>query len=162
MRYSLLLPALTLVASASWLVSCGNESSYNTAYASTAPLTDTIPEPYGTTMKGAVPVPSAFAPLLGRWQSIVDPEEVLHFLPGRYISYYGGEKIVEEVMHYHANCPAECTTSHEGAMEFPCFTIDSEYGSSCFALVKVSENTLELSLLGGPGNTLSYQRLIEE
>lgn len=121
---------------------------------------DTIPENY--TVKGSAPVPPLFAPMMGQWVSTYDELEVLHFLPGKYTTYYDGQKVVEENMSYHAECPKECAPDLEGEMDFPCFMLEGEYGKTCFALVEVSENELQLSMLGGRGNTLVYKRLLEQ
>lgn len=122
--------------------------------------TDTIPE--SVSIKGAAPVPPLFAPMMGQWVSTYDELEVLHFLPGKYITYYDGQKVVEENMSYHANCPQDCLPESETALDFPCFVLEGEYGNTCFALVEISENELQLSMLGGRGNTLIYKRLLDQ
>lgn len=115
---------------------------------------DSIPTSYS--IKGVAMAPADFAPMMGRWMSTFDEKEVVHFTPGRYSSYYNGEKIVEEKMVYYHVCPDNC----EGAAELnkPCFVLASEYGQMCFAILKHTDEELELTMLGQDNANLTYVR----
>lgn len=158
MRLTLLLlsPLLVVLMSNTGCGAAGTD-----AQAGAPPRVDTIPDHY-VTSKGLAEVPAPFTSMLGRWQSTHDPKEVIHFLPGRYITYYGGEQVVEEQMSYHEICPAFCTGETEAAPAYPCFVLEGEYDASCFAVLKQEGDRLELSMLGGAGNTLVYERFVEE
>ncbi len=142
------------------LISCGSKDSAPIAQTMPAPAVinlDSLPESY--TARSVTAVPTAFGPLMGQWVSAFDDQETLHFLPGRYITYYDGQKVVEEAMSYFDQCPEACGLS-EGQTG-PCFTLEGEFGASCFAIVRLSEEEMELAIPGG-GPTLIYRRLVEQ
>jgi len=115
---------------------------------------DSIPVSYS--IKGASMAPADFSPMMGRWISTFDNKEIVQFTPGRYASFYAGEKVVEETMIYYHVCPDNC----EGAAELgkPCFVLSSEFGQTCFAIINHTDNELELTMLGSGGVSLAYVR----
>jgi len=114
---------------------------------------DSIPVQYS--VKGIANAPSDFIPMLGQWVSTFDEDESVHFTPGKYISYYKGEKVVEEHMVYYRVCPDNCGSNGNKA----CFVLASDYGQNCFSIVSHTDQRLELSLLGsGNDNVLTYVR----
>jgi hypothetical protein len=115
---------------------------------------DTIPVSYST--KGVAQAPTEFAPMMGQWESTMDPGEMVHFLPGKYISYYEGNKVVEENMTYFDVCPNSCTNGVGPAQ--PCFVVASPYNQMCFTIVQHTDQQLQLSLLGSNGGIMTYQR----
>jgi len=115
---------------------------------------DTIPVSYS--IKGVAQAPLEFSGMMGEWVAAYDEQEAVRFLPGKYISYYNGEKIVEENMTYYQVCPETCTGG-EG-LEVPCFVLASNYEQMCFAVLRQTSELLELSLLGANGAILTYHR----
>lgn len=115
---------------------------------------DSIPVSYS--IKGVSMAPADFSPMMGRWVSTFDQQEIVHFTPGRYASYYAGEKVVEEKMTYYHVCPDNC----EGATAFgkPCFVLSTEFGQTCFGIMHHTDEALELTMLGSDGANLAYTR----
>ena len=144
-------------------ISCGSKDSAPKAQDMPAPAVislDSIPDSY--TARGVASVPEAFGPLMGQWVSTFDEQEILHFLPGRYITYYDGQKVVEEHMSYFPQCPEACGMSRDRSISTACFTLEGEFGASCFAIEQLTENELQLSMPGGDGTLLTYRRLVDQ
>lgn len=121
-----------------------------------APLpADSLPVEYSA--RGIAAAPPDFLPMMGKWQSTYDEGEVVHFLPGRYVSYYDDQMIVEEKMTYYHVCPETCI-GNDG-LEQPCFVLASDYDQQCFAILSRTDSRLELSLISGDGMRLVYQRV---
>lgn len=118
---------------------------------------DSIPVEYS--IKGIANAPTDFVPMMGQWVSAFDDDESVHFTPGKYISYYKGEKIVEENMVYYRVCPDNCGSSNNPGGSTACFVLASPYGQTCFAIVSHTDQRLELSLIGsGDDNVITYLR----
>lgn len=115
---------------------------------------DSIPVSYS--IKGIAEAPIGFNGMMGDWVSSYDEAELLRFMPGKYVSYYAGEKVVEENMTYYQICPDIC--SSQGALDVPCFVLASAYGQTCFAVITQTSELLELSPLGSAGTVLTYYR----
>lgn len=116
---------------------------------------DSIPVEYS--VKGIASAPLDFVPMMGQWVATYDQDESVHFLPGKYVSYYKGEKVVEENMTYYRKCPNSCTG--EGESDQACFVLASPYGQTCFAIVNHTQQQLQLSLVGAPmEDVLTYVR----
>lgn len=134
------------------------------SYVSPQVLTDTAPVvalpadsiPVSYTAKGIAEAPLGFNGMMGEWVSSYDEDEVVRFQPGKYITYYKGEKIVEEHMTYYQVCPDVC--SSQGALDMPCFVLASAYDQTCFAILSQTSELLELSPLGSSGTVLTYYR----
>ena len=115
---------------------------------------DSIPVSYS--IKGVAQAPIGFNGMMGEWVAAYDENEAVRFLPGKYVSYYNGEKVVEENMTYYQVCPEACTGGQ--GPEVPCFVLASAYEKMCFAILNQTDEILELSLLGANGATLTYHR----
>ncbi|MEM1216770.1 MAG: hypothetical protein AAGJ82_13835, partial [Bacteroidota bacterium] len=117
---------------------------------------DSIPVSY--TAKGVAAAPLEFVPMMGEWVSTYDEGEELRFEPGKYISFYEGQKVVEEHMVYYRNCPNACGDGQ--VTDKACFVLASDYSQSCFAIVKHTPEELQLSMLGStdPESILKYKR----
>ncbi len=104
------------------------------------------------------PAEAAIAPTLdGDWYNADDQREVVRFTPTHYTTFYDGELIVEEEMHYHATCPTDCTGGQPS--EFACFTIDGPGGSTCYGVIRLTDQIMELSMLGVSTETIVYRKL---
>ncbi len=93
------------------------------------------------------------ANIQGRWQSASDPLSELMITGGDYIEIYNGKEISKLVYAFHNKCPEDC---NPGA-EISCLKVIGQ-DWICYALVKADGKTLELSMIGGTGNTLTYRK----
>lgn len=159
------------------------EPASTTAYKAPAPAVSTSPQPTtaeslppdpnapaapatygppGMTPRAAAPTTYASAaavaaPIVGSWVNASDPDEMVIFTDHSYASYYEGQPVVQEEMTYHVLCPGDCSGGVSAGV--PCFTITSPYGTDCFGIIRVTENELELSLLGVSTETVTYSRI---
>jgi len=95
--------------------------------------------------------------LEGRWRSADDSKSVIVVSGESFISIYDGSVVSEDTVEYFEKCPNECM---EG-LDMACFMVKGEFDATCYAIVSVTENELQYSMLGGPGNTLTYRKIIE-
>lgn len=124
------------------------------------------PATYGAvqTPKGMEAAPTTYAnaaavaaPIVGSWINSEDPDETVVFTDHSYETYYEGKKVVEEEMVYHPLCPSDCSGGQ--SVGVPCFTITSQYGKDCFGILRVTENELELTMLGVSTASILYRRI---
>ena len=94
--------------------------------------------------------------LTGRWVNTDDGEEVVEFTPTHYKTYYQGELLVEEDMTFHGECPPAC--SGGTATGAACFTISGPAQTDCYGIVRLTNDLLELQLLGISTETVVYRR----
>lgn len=91
--------------------------------------------------------------LEGTWESLDDPKSVVKIGAGKYIDEYDGEEVSSADYTFYAQCPEDCNPMGEGA----CIKTTGEE-AMCFTVVSVTAQNLELSLIGGRGNTNRYKR----
>lgn len=91
--------------------------------------------------------------LLGEWQSTADPKAMLKIADGFYIDIYEGETWDEYLFNYFPTCPKDCSPAGKTS----CLKIFGQ-DEVCHAVVKADGKTLQLSQIGGTGNTLTYTR----
>lgn len=91
--------------------------------------------------------------LQGSWQSLDDPKSVVKIVDGKYIEVYDGEEMSSAICLYYAKCPEDCGPAGAGA----CLKITAQ-DDMCYALVSLTATNLELSQIGGTGNTNRYKR----
>ena len=106
--------------------------------------------------QSTAPALAAQKMLTGRWVNTTDSEEVVAFTPTHYQTYYEGELLVEEDMTFHARCPAAC--SGGTSTETPCFTISGPAQTDCYGIVQLTDDVLELQVLGVSTETVVYRR----
>ena len=106
--------------------------------------------------ESAAPALAARKLLTGRWVNTTDGEEVVAFTPTHYQTYYEGELLVEEDMTFHGQCPAAC--SGGSSTEAPCFTISGPAQTDCYGIVRLTDDLLELQVLGVSTETVVYRR----
>ena len=95
--------------------------------------------------------------LQGRWRNQTDEDEILQFNPETYEVYFENEKVVEEAVTYHPNCPGHCTGG--AAADYPCYVIASPYHTDCFGIVRMTTNEMELTIIGQSTTTVTYTRI---
>lgn len=107
----------------------------------------------------ALPPGSNENPFFGKWVSEIDPKEVVNLSSSRFVSTYDNAKMVDKPLAYYDQCPGKCTGQDANA-DYACFMLIAEESddANCYAVVKVDENTLEISMIGGAGKTLRYKR----
>ena len=90
--------------------------------------------------------------LLGEWQSADDPKASLKIADGQYTDMYEGEGPVPVMRYiYYPVCPNDCNPT----AKMPCLKIIGQ-DDVCYAIVKADGKVLELSQIGGTGNTNKY------
>lgn len=95
-------------------------------------------------------------PLLGTWQSTVDPRYRIRIAPEKFSEYYDGKLQSESPMTLDSDCNAEGdpapTTSY--------FSVGSDEEAICYLISEVTDTTLRYIYVGR-GNTLSFRRVAE-
>ena len=94
--------------------------------------------------------------LTGNWVNTTDPDETVAFTPTHYRTFYQGELLVEEDMTFHARCPEAC--SGGSSTGEPCFTISGPAQTDCYGIVRLTDDILELQVLGVSTETVVYRR----
>ncbi|MGB3801529.1 MAG: hypothetical protein WA952_17055 [Lewinella sp.] len=106
--------------------------------------------------QAAAPALAAQKMLTGRWSNTTDSEEVVEFTPTHYKTYYQGEMLVEEDMTFHGACPEACSGGTSTGE--PCFTISGPAQTDCYGIVRLTDDVLELQVLGVSSETVVYRR----
>ena len=157
------------------------EDPADTMYPSTAstpppPRTDTLaapvsadpeaaPTPYGMVIdperkdlqaKGGSAALVTQQLLTGTWVNSSDPDESVAFTPTHYKTYYEGDLVVEEDMTFHQQCPGAC--SGGTSTDAPCFTVSGPAQTDCYGIVRLTDDILELQVLGVSTETVVYRR----
>ncbi len=99
--------------------------------------------------EGGDEVPAA---LEGDWVSTTDPKSELTIIDGKYIEYYESEVVSNTPFRYNKACPKDCNP----VANTPCLQLIGQ-DVVCYTIVKSNGKTLELSMIGGTGNTLVYK-----
>ncbi|MBP6825620.1 MAG: hypothetical protein KA165_03575 [Saprospiraceae bacterium] len=110
----------------------------------------------GTLAITAEPAPTEAqdaAILQGDWVSTVDARSEISLKKGMFTETYGGEQMSRFPYQYFAQCPNDCNP----AADVPCIKVAAQ-DNVCYVVVKADGKTLELSPIGGTGNTLVYRR----
>jgi hypothetical protein len=90
--------------------------------------------------------------LIGEWQSTSDPKSSIRIGDGIYRDIYSGEKPMPALRYiYYPTCPKDC----KPMAKTPCLRVIGQ-DDMCFTIVKADGKTLELSQIGGTGNTNKY------
>ncbi len=92
--------------------------------------------------------------LQGSWQSLDDPKSSIKIENGRYQDIYLGQN-PEPSMRcvYYPTCPKDCNP----VAKTPCLKVIGQ-DEVCYSIVKADGKTLELSQIGGTGNTNRYKK----
>ncbi len=91
--------------------------------------------------------------LLGTWVSTTDEKSVVVIESGMYTDVYDGEEMGRTPYQYFPKCPAFCNP----VAEMPCLAVMGQ-DDICYTIVKVDAKNLELSMVGGTGNTLVFTK----
>lgn len=91
--------------------------------------------------------------LQGTWQSADDPKSSIKIANGNYSEMYEGQTPVPIRYIYFPTCPKDCNP----VAKMPCLKIIGQ-DEICYTIVKADGKTLELSQIGGTGNTNKYVR----
>ncbi|MBI5915788.1 MAG: hypothetical protein HY842_10450 [Bacteroidetes bacterium] len=91
--------------------------------------------------------------IVGDWQSTEDAKSEVKIEGGQYIDIYDGKEVSNVAFSYHKVCPEDCGP----AGKEPCIrTIGQDF--VCYTVIFADGKTLQLSMIGGRGNTLSFKR----
>ncbi len=92
--------------------------------------------------------------LQGEWASADDPKATIRIAEGRLFQLYDGQEVEPPVRClYFAKCPADCLP----VATTPCLKVIGQ-DEVCYTVVKADGKALEISLIGGTGNTNRYVR----
>ncbi len=89
----------------------------------------------------------------GEWVSASDPKSSLNIKNGMYTESYEGKTMTQLPYQFFPKCPADCNP----VAPSPCISVIGQ-DIICYTLVKVDKQNLELSMIGGRGNTLIFKR----
>jgi hypothetical protein len=93
------------------------------------------------------------ANILGSWVSNDDPKSEIKLADGEYADIYDGKEVAKNPFSYHKSCPEDCGP----AGKEPCIkTVGQD--DMCYAVIFADGKTLQLSVITGRGNTLSFKR----
>jgi hypothetical protein len=98
---------------------------------------------------------AAAAKLIGEWQSTTDPKSSIKIGDGVYQDVYVGTNPMPALRYiYSPMCPKDCNP----VAKTPCLRVIGQ-DDVCYTIVKADGKTLELSQIGGTGNTNKYVKL---
>jgi hypothetical protein len=95
--------------------------------------------------------------MTGVWVSEEDPLETILFTSDSYTSYYENEQIIKEQIEYEPDCQPLCIAAVAGAAA--CFVVRGEAGSTCYTVLYVDQNRLEMRPTGVTDVVLRYKRV---
>lgn len=93
--------------------------------------------------------------LTGHWRSTIDPTYELTLAEGKFTEYNRGEKVDELKYEFFENCPEDC---FDGQLD-NCLKAWNDRDTFCYVVLKANLQELEMSLLGGTGQSLVFERL---
>jgi hypothetical protein len=93
------------------------------------------------------------AQIQGHWVSTEDPKSEVIIAEGKYIEIYNGSELSNSLSSYHKICPKDCNP----IAETPCLKVTGQ-DDICYTVVKADGKTMELSMIGGRGNTLVFKK----
>lgn len=91
--------------------------------------------------------------LQGEWQSADDPKASVKIANGQYIDLYEGQEPLPARYIYYPVCPQDCNP----VGKMPCLKVIGQ-DDICYSIVKADGKVLEISQIGGTGNTNRYVR----
>ena len=97
---------------------------------------------------------SIVALMVGEWTSKDDPKAGIKLSDGKFLFMYAGQKPEPTLSYvYYPSCPKDCNP----VAEMPCLKVTGQ-DDVCYAVIKADGKVLELSQIGGTGNTNRYTR----
>ena len=98
--------------------------------------------------------------LNGRWRAVDDEKSIILFAGSKMTEIYNGQMMSEHSIELFPSCPDACSTGRD-LSGTPCFSARGQFNVACYAIVKLEENQLEYSMIGGSGKTLAFTRIVE-
>jgi hypothetical protein len=99
--------------------------------------------------EGGDEVPST---LEGVWVSTTDPKSEIAIGNGKYVEIYETKEVSSSPFRYFKACPGDCNP----VAKTPCIQVMGQ-DDVCYTVVKLDGKKLELSMIGGKGNTLVFK-----
>ncbi len=93
------------------------------------------------------------AEIEGHWVSTTDAKFEVKIEAGKYVEIYSNEPGPETPYSYHKICPKDCNP----LAEMPCIKVSGQ-DDICYTIVKADGKSLELSMIGGTGNTMVFKK----
>lgn len=93
------------------------------------------------------------AELEGHWVSTTDTKFEVRIEDGKYIEIYSNEPSQNAPYSYHKICPKDCNP----LADMPCIKVSGQ-DDVCYTIVKADGKSLELSMIGGTGNTMVFKK----
>lgn len=95
--------------------------------------------------------------LLGKWQAVDNPKNVIELTKDRMYSFYDGLKLADESLMIYNDCVSKCLP--EGMAAMPCLVTDGKRAENCFKVVELTDKKLTYSLIGQTDKVMRFQRM---
>lgn len=95
--------------------------------------------------------------LLGKWQSVKNPKNVIELTTTRMYAYYDGLKLSDESLTIYHNCISRCMPA--GVIQMPCLVTDGKKAENCFKLLELTDKKLTYALIGNEDNLLQFHKM---
>lgn len=95
--------------------------------------------------------------MTGVWVSEEDAKETILFTSDSYTSFYDNEQIIKEQIEYEPDCQPICKEAVAGSAA--CFVVRGEVGYTCYTVLYVDQNRLEMRPTGVTDVVLRYKRV---
>ena len=95
--------------------------------------------------------------LLGKWQSVNNPKNIIEMTKSRMFSYHGDLKLADESLTIYENCIAYCL--RDGEAQMPCMVTDGKQAQNCFEILELTDKKLSYALIGGDRKIFKFQKM---
>lgn len=144
-----------------FLVACNNAPAPTPASnTSTTPSVSNPAAVSGTPSMTSSPATTTVSTLSGKWQSTEDPKSVVEFTPtGQYVEMYDGKEVSSYDFKFDPNCANTDETVKNTPDKIGCFSVEEPRQLTQFIVLDYSDTNLEISMIGGRGNTLRFKKM---
>ena len=95
--------------------------------------------------------------LLGKWQSVTNPKNVIELTNERMYSYYDDLKLSDESLVVYQDCISRCVP--EGVAQMPCMVTDGKRAENCFEVLELTDKSLSYALISGERKVFKFQKM---
>ncbi|GEM_PF-3811145 len=95
--------------------------------------------------------------LLGKWQSVTNPKNVIELTNERMFSYYDDLKLSDESLVVYQDCVSRCVP--EGVTQMPCMVTDGKRAENCFEVLELTDKSLSYALISGERKVFKFQKM---
>lgn len=94
----------------------------------------------------------------GEWQSLDDSKSLMEIKGNQLSQVYDGKLLEARSFEYAAKCEGNaCGAASDNKLG--CYSSSGTHDIECYAIVALTDTSLEVSLVGATGNTLTYKKL---